>query len=183
MNIMDSRLKKSLNAGGRETRASEDASRAAPEEKFISAQERRKMWSDEWTQSALPKLPEVPGWHLCWLSTTNSYDSIDKRIRLGYVPVKTEEMPGFENFRVKAGEHAGFIACNEMLLFKIPMDMYQDIMLQMHHEKPMEEAEKIRVQLENLQGARDSSGRSLGRVEGEGFGEIERSVPEPIFHG
>jgi hypothetical protein len=183
MNIMDSRLKKSLNAGGRETRASEDASRAAPEEKFMSAQERRKMWSDEWTQSALPKLPELPGWHLCWLSTTNSYDSIDKRIRLGYVPVKTEEIPGFENFRVKAGEHAGFIACNEMLLFKIPMDMYQDIMLQMHHEKPMEESEKIRVQLENLQGARDSTGRSLGRVEGEGFGEIERSVPTPVFHG
>ena len=180
---MDSRLKKSLNAGGRETRASEDASRAAPEEKFISAQERRKMFSDEWTQSALPKLPEIPGWHLCWLSTTNSYDSIDKRIRLGYVPVKTEEIPGFENFRVKAGEHAGFIACNEMLLFKIPMEVYQDIMLHMHHEKPMEESEKIRVQLENLQGARDSSGRSLGRVEGEGFGEIERSVPTPVFHG
>jgi hypothetical protein len=180
---MDSRLKKSLNAGGRETRASEDASRAAPEETFISAQERRKMFSDEWTQSALPKLPEMPGWHLCWLSTTNSYDSIDKRIRLGYVPVKTEEIPGFENFRVKAGEHAGFIACNEMLLFKIPMEIYQDIMLHMHHEKPMEESEKIRVQLENLQGARDSSGRSLGRVEGEGFGEIERSVPTPVFHG
>jgi hypothetical protein len=180
---MDSRLKKSLNAGGRETRASEDASRAAPEEKFMSAQERRKMFSDEWTQSALPKLPEIPGWHLCWLSTTNSYDSIDKRVRLGYVPVKTEEIPGFENFRVKAGEHAGFIACNEMLLFKIPMDVYQDIMLHMHHEKPMEESEKIRVQLENLQGARDSSGRSLGRVEGEGFGEIERSVPTPVFHG
>lgn len=180
---MDSRLKKSLNAGGRETRASEDASRAAPEEKFISAQERRKMFSDEWTQSALPKLPDMAGWHLCWLSTTNSYDSIDKRIRLGYVPVKTEEIPGFENFRVKAGEHAGFIACNEMLLFKIPMEVYQDIMLHMHHEKPMEESEKIRVQLENLQGARDSSGRSLGRVEGEGFGEIERSVPTPVFHG
>lgn len=180
---MDSRLKKSLNAGGRETRASEDASRAAPEEKFMSAQERRRMFSDEWTQSALPKLPDMAGWHLCWLSTTNSYDSIDKRIRLGYVPVKTEEIPGFENFRVKAGEHAGFIACNEMLLFKIPMEVYQDIMLHMHHEKPMEESEKIRVQLENLQGARDSSGRSLGRVEGEGFGEIERSVPTPVFHG
>ena len=180
---MDSRLKKSLNAGGRETRASEDASRAAPEEKFMSAQERRRMFSDEWTQSALPKLPEMPGWHLCWLSTTNSYDSIDKRIRLGYVPVKTEEIPGFENFRVKAGEHAGFIACNEMLLFKLPMEVYQDIMLHLHHEKPMEESEKIRVQLENLQGARDSSGRSLGRVEGEGFGEIERSVPTPVFHG
>jgi hypothetical protein len=180
---MDSRLKKSLNAGGRETRASEDANRAAPEEKFISTQERRKMFSDEWTQSALPKLPELPGWHLCWLSTTNSYDSIDKRVRLGYVPVKTDEMPGFENYRVKAGEHVGFIACNEMLLYKIPMDLYQDIMLHMHHDRPLEEAEKIRVQLENLQGARDSSGRSLGRVEGEGFGEIERSVPIPVFHG
>ena len=55
---MDTRLKKSLSAGGRETRASEDASRAAPEGKFMSAQERRKMWSDEWTQSALPKVPE-----------------------------------------------------------------------------------------------------------------------------
>lgn len=180
---MDSRLKKSLNAGGRETRASEDASRAAPEEKFISAQERRKMWSEEWTQSALPKLPEMSGWHLCWLSTTNSYDSIDKRMRLGYVPVKSEEIPGYENFRVKAGEHAGFIACNEMLLFKIPMEVYQDIMLQMHHEAPQDEADKIRVQLENLQGARDSSGRGLGRVEGEGFGEFDRSVPAPVFHG
>jgi hypothetical protein len=178
---MDSRLKKSLSAGGRETRASEDASRAAPEEKFISAQERRKMWSDEWTQSALPKLPVLPGWHLCWLSTTNSYDSIDKRIRLGYTPVTPEEMPGFDNYRVKAGEHIGYIACNEMLLFKIPEDMYQDIMLQMHHERPMEEADKVRVQLESLQGARDSSGKGLGRVEGEGFGDMDRKVPTPVF--
>ena len=97
---MDSRLKKNLNAGGRENRSSSDLSRAAPEEKFMSAQERRKMWSDEWTQSALPKVPELEGWHLCWLSTTNGYDSIDKRFRLGYVPVKAEEFPGFENYRV-----------------------------------------------------------------------------------
>ena len=180
---MDSRLKKSLSAGGRETRASEDASRTAPEEKFMSSQERRKMWNDEWAQSALPKLPELPGWHLCWLSTTNSYDSIDKRIRLGYIPVKAEEFPGYENYRVKAGEHVGYIACNEMLLFKIPMEMYQDIMLQMHHELPMAEADKVRVQAENLQGARDSSGRQLGRVEGEGFGDMDRNVPTPVFHG
>ena len=80
---MESRLKKSLSAGGREQRSSQDLSREAPEEKFISKQERRKMWSDEWTQSALPKAPEIPGWHVCWLSTTNAYDTIDKRIRLG----------------------------------------------------------------------------------------------------
>ena len=180
---MDSRLKKTLNAGGRDSRSSQDLSRAPVEEKFMSAQERRKMWSDEWTQSALPKVPALEGWHLCWLSTTNGYDSIDKRFRLGYAPVKSEEFPGFENYRVKAGEHVGFIACNEMILCKIPMEMYQDIMLQMHHEAPLEESGKIRVQAENLQGARDSNGRSLGSVEGDGFGDLNRNVPIPVFHG
>ena len=180
---MDSRLKKTLNAGGREQRSSQDASRAAPEEKFISTQERRKMWSDEWTQSALPKVPDIPGWHLCWLSTTNGYDSIDKRMRLGYVPVRADELPGFDNYRVKAGEDIGFIACNEMRLYKLPMEVYQEVMTQMHHEAPNEESDKVQVQVEQLQGNRDSSGRSLGSVEGEGFGNLNRNVQTPIFHG
>lgn len=180
---MDSRLKKTLNAGGRESRSSQDSSRAAPEEAFISKQERRKMWSDEWTQSALPKVPEIPGWHLCWLSTTNGYDSIDKRMRLGYVPVRADELPGFDNYRVKAGEDVGFIACNEMRLYKLPMEVYQEVMTQMHHDAPNEESDKVQVQIEQLQGNRDSSGRSLGSVEGEGFGNLNRNVQSPVFHG
>ena len=180
--MTESRLKKSLSAGGRESRSSQDQSRAAPEEKFASSQERRKMWSDEWTQSALPKVPEIPGWHLCWLSTTNSYDSIDKRMRLGYVPVKADEFPGFENYRVKAGEHTGFIACNEMLLYKIPMDVYQDVMAHFHHEAPMDEANKIRVQAEQQVG-RDSSGKRLGQIEGEGLDNIDKPVSAPVFQG
>ena len=180
---MDSRLKKTLNAGGRESRSSQDSSRAAPEEAFISKQERRKMWSDEWTQSALPKVPEIPGWHLCWLSTTNGYDSIDKRMRLGYVPVRADELPGFDNYRVKAGEDVGFIACNEMRLYKLPMEVYQEVMLQMHHEAPNEEADKVQIQVEQLQGNRDSSGKSLSKVEGEGFGNLNRNVQTPVFYG
>ena len=180
---MDSHLKKTLNAGGRESRSSQDLSRAAPEEAFISKQERRKMWSDEWTQSALPKVPDIPGWHLCWLSTTNGYDSIDKRMRLGYVPVKADELPGFDNYRVKAGEDVGFIACNEMRLYKLPMEVYQEVMTQMHHDAPNEESDKVQVQIEQLQGNRDSSGRSLGSVEGEGFGNLNRNVQTPVFHG
>jgi len=179
---MDSRIKKSLNSGGRENRAVLDASRDAPENLFVSSDERRKMWKDEWTQEALPKIPAIPAWNLCWLSTTNSYDSIDKRIRLGYVPVKAEELPGYDNYRVKAGEHIGFIACNEMLLYKLPMDLYQDVMAQMHHDAPLEEANKIRVQAEQIQG-RDSSGKRLGQVEGEGLGEIDKPIPAPIFQG
>jgi len=181
---MESRLKKSLKAGAREDRSNGEASHQAPEDKFISAQERRKMWSEEWTQSALPKLPNMDGWHLCWLSTTNTYDSIDKRIRLGYVPVKSEELPGYEDYRVKSGEHVGYISCNEMLLFKLPMDIYQEVMTHMHHDKPREEADKIRVQLESLQGQRDSNGRSLVNVEGEGIGSIDQQPSKlPVFSG
>jgi hypothetical protein len=182
--MTESRLKKSLKAGGRNDRGSEDATRSAPEDKFISTQERRRMWSEEWTQSALPKLPNLDGWHLCWLSTTNSYDSIDKRIRLGYVPVKSEELPGYEDYRVKAGEHVGYISCNEMLLFKLPMDAYQEIMLHHHYDQPREEAEKIRVQLESLQGQRDSNGKRLVDVEGEGIGNFDQQPSKlPVFSG
>ena len=177
---MDSRLKKSNTAGSRETRASEDAGRRPPEDMFVSSDERRKMWKDEWTQSALPTAPKIPGWHVCWLSTTNSYDSIDKRVRLGYVPVTADEVQGFENYRVKAGEHIGHIACNEMLLFKIPEEMYQDIMTHFHHDQPLEEANKIKVQAEQQVG-RDSTGRRLGQVEGEGLGDLDKPLPAPAF--
>ena len=179
---MDSRLKKTLSAGGRENRASRDTIREAPEDKFVSSDERRKMWKDEWTQSALPGVPDMPGWHVCWLSTTNSYDSIDKRMRLGYVPVKADELPDMRNNRVKAGDHEGFIACNEMLLYKIKMDLYQEVMAHFHHEAPLEEANKIRLQAEQNVG-RDSRGRSLGQIEGEGLGEIDKPIPAPHFAG
>lgn len=179
---MDSRLKKSLNTGGRESRASLDSSREAPEEMFVSADERRKMWKEEWVQSALPPAPDLPGWHVCWLSTTNSYDSIDKRLRLGYTPVMADEVKGYENWRVKAGEHSGYVACNEMLLFKIPMETYQDIMAHFHHDQPLEEANKIKVQAESQVG-RDSRGKSLGQVEGDGLEQIDKPMPAPVFYG
>lgn len=179
---MDSRLKKSLNTGGRESRASLDSSREAPEEMFVSADERRKMWKEEWVQSALPPAPDLPGWHVCWLSTTNSYDSIDKRLRLGYTPVMADEVKGYENWRVKAGEHSGYVACNEMLLFKIPMETYQDIMAHFHHDQPLEEANKIKVQAESQVG-RDSRGKPLGQVEGDGLEQIDKPMPAPMFYG
>ena len=112
---------------------------------MASSDKRRKMWKHEWVQSALPSFPDIPGWHVCWLSTTRRYDSIEKRISLGYIPVKAEEMPSMKNNRVKTGAHKGFIACNEMLLYKIPMDLYLEIMSHSHHEAPLEEAHKTRI--------------------------------------
>jgi hypothetical protein len=178
--MKDTRIRKDLTAGGRENRSAVDLDRESPDNQFVSSEERRRMWKDEWVQSALPNVPGISGWHLCWLSTTNSYDSIDKRIRLGYVPVKADELPGFDNYRVKAGEQTGYIACNEMLLYKIPMEQYQEVMTHFHHEQPLEEANKIRLQAEQ-QLARDSSGKRLGQVEGEGMETLDKPIPAPIF--
>jgi hypothetical protein len=104
-------------------------------------------------------------------------------MRLGYVPVTADEMQGFDSYRVKAGEHVGFIACNEMLLFKLPMDVYQEVMAQMHYEAPLEEEERIRSQVESLS-AKDSSGRRLVQMEA-GMDRFDQQQPNraPVFEG
>ena len=173
----DSRLKKNTNAG-RESRAEDDAQRKAPEEHMVSSQERRRMFRSEFLQESLPTAPDIPGYHLCWLSTTNQYDPIHKRLRIGYIPVKAEEVPGFENYRVKAGEMEGLVAVNEMVLYKLPIEIYQDYMAEVHHYAPMDEQEKIKVQQEQLLNARDSNGRALGGIEGDGMNfDLTREAP------
>lgn len=176
---MDDRLKRN-NRLGRESRGQEDASRRAPEEQFVSSEERRRAFRSEWLQEALPTPPEISGFHLCWLSSNNQYDPIHKRTRLGYTPVKAEELPGFETYKVKAGEHEGFVACNEMLLYKIPMDIYQDLMAEMHHYAPLDEQEKIQVQQDQLLGAKDRGGQPLVRIEGDGM-KFDQTAPVPMF--
>jgi hypothetical protein len=175
---MDNRFKKNLNAG--RTDRGNDSVRSAAEDSLASSQERRRMFRNEWQQESLPVPPEIPGFHPCWLSTTNQYDPIHKRMRLGYVPVKAEEVPGFENYRVKAGEHEGFVAVNEMLLFKLPNDIYQEMMTELHHYAPMDEQEKVKVQQDQLLNAKDSDGRRLGQVEGDGM-KFDQTREVPTF--
>lgn len=181
--MSDERLKKDTAAGGRESRETQDAKTRGPaDSELASAQERRKMFRSEWIQEALPTPPEIPGYHLCWLSSTNQYDPIHKRMRMGYEPVKASEILGFENLKVKSGEYTGLIACNEMVLYKMPIEIYQEVMRELHYDAPQEEADKIRVQVENLQNARDNNGRRLTSVEGDGLNKLENHVPVPTFN-
>jgi hypothetical protein len=176
---MDNRLKR--NSTNRTTSpALLDKKRAAPEDNFISNEERRRAFRSEWAQEALPNPPEIPGYHLCWLSTTNQYDPIHKRTRMGYTPVKAEEIPGFENYKVGGAEQEGLICVNEMVLYKMPQDLYQEMMVEMHHYAPMDEEEKIQVDQDQLLNARDSNGRRLGMVEGEGM-NFNKPTQIPIF--
>ena len=155
--------------------------RETSEETLTTTQERRKMFR-EFTQEALPSPPAKPGWHYVWLSTTNQYDPIYKRIRMGYEPVKAEELPGFDHYRSKSGEFEGCVSINEMILFKIPQDIYQEIMEEYHFNMPNEEENRIQSNAADV--ARDSSGKKLGGFDkdDEGFQSLASKVKTPVFN-
>jgi len=165
----DERLKKSAGEG-RRNRAVED--REATQNRELSDDERVEMFRQQFYQSALPDLPKIPGWHLCWLTTTNPRDTIQTRLRLGYEPVKPEDVPGWEYATLKTGDWAGFIGVNEMLAFKIPIDLYEKFMKEVHYNAPLREEEKLTDTAEFLE---EQAKASKSRIDiGEGIRELGR---------
>lgn len=88
---MDSRIKRSA-GDTRKNRTEENEARSAPEENFPLTKERRRA-RNEFQQTVLPNIPDIPGYHLCWLATNSQYDPIHRRFTLGYTPVRADEMP------------------------------------------------------------------------------------------
>lgn len=133
---------------------------------------------DEFQQEALPNPPPIPGFHLCWLSTTNAQDSIQKRMRLGYTPVVQADVPGFEVMKTSSADgQDGLIRCNEMALFKIPLARHQAIMRHFHHELPLADEQSIREKIDALSGE-DGTGRDL-LYEEDGFkGLVNKARPQ-----
>lgn len=166
----DSRLRKEDGANARGSRESADNYRETTDGTSTSTTERRLNFRDEWTANALPNPPALPGYHLCWLSTTNNADPIHKRIRMGYEPVRAEEVPGFEHYKMKSGEYEGVVSCNEMVLFKLPIDIHEEMMSYFHHEKPMQEEEMLK---ENP-ALRDPNAQKLVTGDEDGFSNIGR---------
>jgi hypothetical protein len=180
-NFGDERLKKDSGAAVRGSRDGADMDRVQQDGSSMSAEQRRRALRQDWVQEILPSPPDLPGFHCCWLSTTNSTDPIYKRVQRGYVPVKASEVPGFgSQYLAQGGEFDGCVACNEMLLFKIDKQVYNDLMTIFHHDMPLEQEASIRERLEAGAADRDSSGRQLGSVEGD-FDKFGRSRGTPTF--
>lgn len=176
----DERLKKVSGGAVRGSRNNADSDRTNKDGSALSAAERRAALRRTDMAEVLPTPPEIPGWHLCWLSTTNVTDPIHKRMQKGYVPVKASEIPDFMGHYTQAeGEFEGCIACNEMLLFKCTEEVYQDWMTILHHDMPNEQEGAI---FNNAAAGfdEDRNGRSLGIMEGD-FNRMGRSVPTPTF--
>lgn len=174
--MSDERLKK--NAGeNRESRAAAD--RAATQNRVVTDEERVEMFRQQFFQSALPDLPKIPGWHTCWLTTTNPRDAIQMRVRLGYEPIRPDEVPGWEYATLKTGEYAGMIGVNEMLAFKLPDNLYQLYMREAHYDAPNREEGRL---AETAEGIADEARRHGGGVEmGDGMRELGQAVPQGRF--
>jgi hypothetical protein len=159
-----------------EDRVAEVKKRATANEDDVLRRERIDAFRDKWQNSALPDLPKdaIPGFHLCWLSTTNQYDSIDKRLALGYEPVKAAELgKGFESLgKMSSGKFEGCVSCNEMVLFKIPEEIYQEVMRMLHLEDPLEHQRNITASVRS-NSQEGKGGRSI--LEG-GILEMEKET-------
>lgn len=159
-----------------EERVAEVKNRNTANDEDIKRRERLEAFRDKWQNSALPVIPKdiIPGFHLCWLSTTNQYDSIDKRLALGYEPVKAAELgKGFESLgKMSSGKFEGCVSCNEMVLFKLPEEIYQEVMRMLHLEDPLEHQRNITAQVRSAS-QEGKGGRSI--LEG-GILEMEKET-------
>lgn len=172
----DDRLRKS-DGQGRDDRSSADMNRTDTDGTSTTKSERRMNFRDEWTANALPTPPAIPGYHLCWLSTTSTSDPIHIRMRMGYEPVQVSEVPGFEHYKMKSGEHEGMVSCNEMLLFKIDNDTYREMLTHFHHDKPLDEEQMIT----NHEAVTTKNAVRVADLDEDGLNQLGRNV-KPVFH-
>ena len=125
--------------------------RKVTEDRALSDDQRVDEFRQQYFQSALPDIPKIPGYHVCWLTTENPRDPIHSRIRLGYEPIKAHDIPGWEHAMLKTGEWEGCIGVNEMIAFKLPLELYESYMSINHHEQPLSEEEKLSSQLRAME--------------------------------
>lgn len=182
MSTEDNRLKKNADfdvVSRRDTRATQD--RQVTENREVSEDDRLEMFRNQLFNDALPDLPDIPGYHVCWLTTTNPRDPIHRRMQLGYEPVKPEEVPGMEYASMKTGDWVGFIGVNEMLAFKLPLSLYEKFMQEAHHNAPLREETKLDEAAQVMRQQAERAGARL--IEGDGMEDMrENAARRGIFH-
>lgn len=173
----DDRLKKELDAG-RTPRANTDRAaqeRVVTESRELSEDDRLRMFQNSMFNDALPDLPPIDGYHVCWLTTENPRDPIHRRLQLGYQLIRAAEVPGFEYASLKTGEYEGFIGVNEMLAAKLPMSLYLAFMNEVHHSAPARDDARLTDLIDQ---ARDDAERVGARlVEGDGNQDLRKAAP------
>ena len=164
-------------SGARADRRMED--RNVTQDRTLSDDERVAEFRQQFFQSALPDLPHIPGFHVCWLTTENPRDPIHSRIRLGYQPITESDIPGWEHSAIKTGEWVGCIGVNEMIAFKLPLDLYEQYMRINHHEQPLAEEEKLSSAIRAMQAEMLKASKGAVELELEDGTAALGVAPEP----
>ena len=167
----------SEDSGARTDRRMQD--RNVTQDRALSDDERVAEFRQQFFQSALPDLPKIPGYHVCWLTTENPRDPIHSRIRLGYEPVRADEIAGWEHSLVKSGEFEGCISVNEMIAFKLPLQLYEEYMRINHHEAPLSEEEKLSAQIRAMEAEMNAASKGAVELELEDGTAALGVAPEP----
>jgi hypothetical protein len=157
----------------RDDRRTED--RGVTESRELSEDDRLEMFRNQLFNDALPDLPATPGWHMCWLTTTNPRDPIHRRMQLGYEALRPDEVPGMEYASLKTGEYVGMVGINEMLAFKLPMSLYLRYMQEAHHDAPAREEDKLADTADLIREQAERSGSSI--QEDEGIQDLRSQSP------
>lgn len=128
-------------AANREDRAMND--RAITQRRQLTDGERVELLRRANFQASLPNLPSIPGYHVCWVSTTHPSDTPQGREQLGYTYIERAEVPEFTYTDQKSSDFPGLVSWREMIGMKIPLSTYQLYMEELHHHEPARSEEKI----------------------------------------
>lgn len=176
--MSDQRLSKQT-VNTRKSRAS--LNREVTEDRQTTDAERLALFRASSAQAALPDIPPIPGFHVVWLSGNNPRDSLAMRQRVGYTPVTPDEVKGFEFVTDKGNASDGLIRVNEMVAYKIPMELYKLYMLENHHYKPAQEETKLTDAVDAVRRAAAAKGGDVDTGDGvEALRELA-SVRVPDF--
>jgi hypothetical protein len=144
----DSRLVKSRGESRKE-RSRDD--RMVLSDRELTDSERLSAFRQSLFNAQLPDIPLIPGYHVCWLTTTNRNDPIHGRLRIGYELIKADDLPGWESISMKTGDYAGFVMVNEMIAAKISLKLFQAFATEVFHKQPFDEDGKLRQATEQAQ--------------------------------
>lgn len=158
---------------GRRTDRTDGVDRLSHEDGDRNPELRPQLRRNPWEPEILANPPKIPGYHLFWATTTNQADPIQRRLQMGYVLVDAADVPGHEYLTLKSGEFTGAIACNEMILLKVPEKLYQEWMKEMHHDAPQAEEDRMKDIIDTIkENAQDSQGTPLIRDIGDGTASV-----------
>lgn len=184
-NTDDERIAKRNDGDSRLDRSNSDRSVTGNREvtDTVRGQERRAMLRD--TNTLLPAPPEVPGYHSFWATTTNTKDTVEARQRLGYTFISRDEAPNYEFDKLKSGDTSSDrIMIAEMVAMKLPLDMWQEDMMDIHHNMPTEMARGIK---DNITKFKDGRGNDIAYTGGsfnggmdEGFNSLGQVKPPSL---